>query len=108
MDQGGGGGGAATSSAGATVSSGGGGGSGSSDYHNEFFNTGRVGRRNAMPDILGRHCTTTTADLPDKLSALSTKDNDSVNVDTAATITTITASSLEPSAADAAAAGSSS
>lgn len=42
--------------------------------HNEFFNTGRVGRRNAMPDILGQHCRTTTADLPDQLSALSTKD----------------------------------
>lgn len=42
--------------------------------HNEFFNTGRVGRRNAMPDILGQHCRTTTADLPDQLSALSTQD----------------------------------
>lgn len=42
--------------------------------HNEFFNTGRVGRRNAMPDILGQHCRTTTADLPDQLSALTTND----------------------------------
>lgn len=47
---------------------------GSNDYGNDFYNTGRVGRRNAMPDILGSHCTTTTADLPDQLSALSTSD----------------------------------
>lgn len=39
----------------------------------EFYNTGRVGRRNALPDILNHHhSTTSTADLPDKLSALST------------------------------------
>lgn len=38
----------------------------------EFFNTGRVGRRNAMPDILGSHAATSTADLPDQLSALTT------------------------------------
>lgn len=47
----------------------------SNDYHNEFFSTGRSGRRNAMPDILGVHCTTTTADLPDKLGALTTNDD---------------------------------
>lgn len=46
----------------------------SSDYHNEFHNTGRVGRRNAMPDILGNHSTTSTADLPEQLSALTTDD----------------------------------
>lgn len=40
----------------------------------EFFNTGRVGRRNAMPDILSSHATTTTADLPDQLSALTTSE----------------------------------
>lgn len=40
----------------------------------EFFNTGRVGRRNAMPDILGSHATTTTADLPEQLSALTTSE----------------------------------
>lgn len=45
------------------------------DLHNDFYNTGRVGRRNAMPDILGQHCRTTTADLPDQLNALSTNDN---------------------------------
>lgn len=42
---------------------------------NEFFNTGRVGRRNALPDILSNHATVSTADLPDQLSALSTSDN---------------------------------
>lgn len=47
---------------------------GNNDYGNDFYTTGRVGRRNAMPDILGSHCTTTTADLPDQLSALSTSD----------------------------------
>lgn len=40
----------------------------------DFYNTGRVGRRNAMPDILGSHSTTSTADLPDKLKALTTED----------------------------------
>lgn len=40
----------------------------------DFYNTGRVGRRNAMPDILGSHSTTTTADLPEKLKALTTDD----------------------------------
>lgn len=39
-----------------------------------FYNTGRVGRRNAMADILSSHCTTSTADLPDQLGALSTSD----------------------------------
>lgn len=38
----------------------------------EFLSTGRTGRRNAMPDILGEHAETGTADLPDKLSALTT------------------------------------
>lgn len=91
MDQGG-----ATTTSAATAAPAG----ASSDYHNEFFNTGRVGRRNAMPDILGRHCTTSTADLPDQLGALSTKDNDAAATAAAAT--------AEPSAADAAAASSSS
>lgn len=40
----------------------------------EFFNTGRVGRRNALPDILSSHATVSTADLPDQLSALTTTD----------------------------------
>lgn len=42
------------------------------EHGNEFFNTGRVGRRNALPDILGNHATVSTADLPDQLSALTT------------------------------------
>lgn len=50
-------------------------GDGSSDeYHHQFYNTGRIGRRNALPDILGTHCTTTTADLSTQLGALSTSD----------------------------------
>lgn len=40
----------------------------------DFFNTGRVGRRNALPDILSNHATISTADLPDQLSALTTTD----------------------------------
>lgn len=50
----------------------GGGGPIPSDLKKDFFNTGRVGRRNALPDILGTHCTTSTAELPDKFSSLST------------------------------------
>ncbi len=38
----------------------------------EFYNSGRIGRRNAMHDILDEHCETSTADLPLKLSALTT------------------------------------
>lgn len=47
---------------------------GNNDLNSDFYNTGRVGRRNAMPDILGNNCNTSTADLPDQLSALSTSD----------------------------------
>jgi cAMP-dependent protein kinase inhibitor len=43
------------------------------DFHNEFYNTGRMGRRNALPDILGNHAATTTADLPAALDALTTQ-----------------------------------
>lgn len=43
------------------------------DEKNDFFNTGRIGRRNAMPDILGNNCTASSGgDLPLKLSALTT------------------------------------
>lgn len=45
------------------------------DENSEFYNSGRVGRRNALPDILSDHCRTTTADLPERLSALSTSGN---------------------------------
>nr|XP_015214038.1 PREDICTED: cAMP-dependent protein kinase inhibitor beta [Lepisosteus oculatus] len=37
----------------------------------DFAATGRAGRRNALPDILGSPAGTATADLPDKLSELS-------------------------------------
>lgn len=44
------------------------------DKH-DFFNTGRSGRRNAMPDILGNNCTASSGgDLPLKLSALTTNE----------------------------------
>uniref|UniRef100_A0A2M4C4Z0 Putative camp-dependent protein kinase inhibitor n=1 Tax=Anopheles marajoara TaxID=58244 RepID=A0A2M4C4Z0_9DIPT len=46
----------------------------SDEYHHQFYNTGRIGRRNALPDILGTHCTTTTADLSSQLGALSTSE----------------------------------
>lgn len=39
----------------------------------DFFTSGRTGRRNAMADILGIHATTTTADMPERLQALTTK-----------------------------------
>lgn len=43
------------------------------EFQDEFYNTGRIGRRNAMPDILGNNCTASSgADLPLKLSALTT------------------------------------
>ncbi|KAG4078463.1 hypothetical protein HA402_009175 [Bradysia odoriphaga] len=51
-------------------------------HKNDFYNTGRVGRRNALPDILNSHCTTSTADLPDKLSALTTNDPLEANTST--------------------------
>ncbi|KAF7989423.1 hypothetical protein HCN44_008097 [Aphidius gifuensis] len=38
----------------------------------EFLSTGRTGRRNAMPDILGRNAKTGTADLSTRLEALTT------------------------------------
>lgn len=36
----------------------------------EFLSTGRTGRRNALPDILGEHASTTTAGLPEKFESL--------------------------------------
>jgi hypothetical protein len=45
----------------------------SDELQDEFINTGRIGRRNALHDILDEsHSETTTADLPLKLSALTT------------------------------------
>lgn len=63
--------------------------------HNEFFSTGRVGRRNAMPDIMGQHCRTTTADLPDQLSALSTGDS-SCAITAASAVEPVAGSSQSP------------
>lgn len=43
------------------------------EFQDEFYNSGRIGRRNAMPDILGSNSTASSGgDLPLKLSALST------------------------------------
>lgn len=43
------------------------------NIQDEFYNTGRIGRRNAMPDILGNNSTASSGgDLPLKLSALTT------------------------------------
>lgn len=57
----------------------------SSNFNSEFYNSGRVGRRNAMPDILGNHLTTSTADLPEQLSALSTDDTTNQGASTSST-----------------------
>lgn len=43
------------------------------EIESEFYTTGRIGRRNALPDILAEHCTTSTADLPENFSALTTQ-----------------------------------
>lgn len=40
----------------------------------EFLSSGRTGRRNALPDILGQHASVTSSDLPSKLQALTTTD----------------------------------
>ncbi|KAG7202796.1 hypothetical protein KM043_009959 [Ampulex compressa] len=42
------------------------------DGSKEFLSTGRTGRRNALPDILGRHAETGLSDLPDRFEELST------------------------------------
>ncbi|KAK7790761.1 hypothetical protein R5R35_007466 [Gryllus longicercus] len=38
----------------------------------DFLSSGRTGRRNAMPDILGEHASTSTAELPARLQQLNT------------------------------------
>lgn len=53
------------------------------ESNEEFFNTGRVGRRNALPDILSSHATVSTADLPDQLSALTTTDKNAPSTSSA-------------------------
>jgi cAMP-dependent protein kinase inhibitor. len=47
------------------------------DISKDFLTTGRTGRRNALPDILGENARTSVADLPDQLGALSTSDGKS-------------------------------
>lgn len=43
-------------------------------HESDFQSTGRVGRRNALPDILNEDGTVSATDLPEKLSALTTND----------------------------------
>ncbi|XP_022919210.1 uncharacterized protein [Onthophagus taurus] len=38
----------------------------------EFLSSGRTGRRNAMPNILGEHAVVSSSDLPGRLQALTT------------------------------------
>lgn len=40
----------------------------------EFLTSGRTGRRNALPDILGEHAAVTSSDLPARLQSLTTSD----------------------------------
>lgn len=53
----------------------------SAEFSTDFYSTGRIGRRNALPDILSSHAAISTADLPDQLSALTTSDNSSATKD---------------------------
>ncbi|KAG8246855.1 hypothetical protein J6590_075517 [Homalodisca vitripennis] len=48
------------------------------DIAQDFLTTGRAGRRNALPDILGEHALVSTSDLPDRLQGLSTRGNSMV------------------------------
>lgn len=43
------------------------------DVTQDFLTTGRAGRRNALPDILGEHSLVSTSDLPDRLQGLTTR-----------------------------------
>ncbi|KAF6206656.1 hypothetical protein GE061_017892 [Apolygus lucorum] len=47
-----------------------------SDPVKDFLTTGRVGRRNALPDIMSDHAHITTADLPEKMDQLTTEEVD--------------------------------
>ncbi|KAI4473310.1 hypothetical protein M0804_015403 [Polistes exclamans] len=61
---------------------GGGGGGGSKDDDNgtkAFLSTGRTGRRNALPDIHGKHAATSISDLPDRFGELSTETDHGMN-----------------------------
>ena len=43
----------------------------------DFLQSGRTGRRNALANILGEHAVVTSSDLPSQLEALTTKDKSS-------------------------------
>lgn len=91
-------GGAGAAGGGVTGADGGGATAEGDGFHSEFYNTGRIGRRNALPDILGSHCTTTTADLPTQLGALSTSDctTKAPNTGSGSTMMTNTATTSTP------------
>ncbi|CAH2099481.1 unnamed protein product [Euphydryas editha] len=66
----------------------------SEDVPREFLETGRTGRRNAMPDILHpQGAEVTTADLPSRLQQLVTTDPDNPQPGTSKT-------ELDPNKAD--------
>ncbi|XP_032511368.1 uncharacterized protein LOC116765851 isoform X1 [Danaus plexippus] len=66
----------------------------SSEVPREFLETGRTGRRNAMPDILHpQGAEVTTADLPSRLQQLVTTDPDNPQPGTSK-------SDLDPASAD--------
>ncbi|GLV39087.1 hypothetical protein CBL_06138 [Carabus blaptoides fortunei] len=46
----------------------------------KFFSSGRTGRRNALPDILGEHARVTSSDLPARLQALTTTESSKMNM----------------------------
>ncbi|XP_063223532.1 uncharacterized protein LOC134531674 isoform X1 [Bacillus rossius redtenbacheri] len=54
----------------------------SHDPVQDFLTSGRTGRRNALPDILGEHAATSTADLPVCIQQLSTADASSSGAST--------------------------
>lgn len=43
-------------------------------HSKDFLASGRTGRRNAMPDILGEHALVSSSDLPARLEGLTTSD----------------------------------
>lgn len=62
-------------------------------HENDFQNTSRVGRRNALPDILNEDGTTTAADLPEKLGALTKNDPSESSKDATKSESTVNSSS---------------
>ncbi|XP_026466626.1 uncharacterized protein LOC113370656 isoform X1 [Ctenocephalides felis] len=65
----------------------------------EFFTSGRTGRRNAMADILGIHATTTTADMPERLQALTTKSTSETSEDNVSMETNTSSSQIAANSA---------